>query len=202
MEPETMQHPPADAPSRRGFLWWLTAGFSAVAAVVAGIPLIGYFLGARKPEKPWVPLGKVSLDPKEMDPNKQTFPVGETRLAKFVNPLATSWDGMTANTSVYVRNLGPDPKEKDPNKQKARFWVFAVNCAHLGCPVSWFPQSGLFMCPCHGGVYYADGKRASGPPPHGLFHCDWKVEKGQLWVQAPHYPTEQDPLVKDNKPKA
>ena len=52
-----------------------------------------------------------------------------------------------------------------------QFLVFAMNCAHLGCPVTWFPQSGLFMCPCHGGVYYEDGQRASGPPTRGLFQC-------------------------------
>ena len=67
-----------------------------------------------------------------------------------------------------------------------------MNCAHLGCPVEWFPQSGLFMCPCHGGVYYADGERASGPPPRGLFACVWRVRDGKLEVQAPHYPTLQD----------
>src|SRR5947209_1971844 len=190
MGPETTQTPATDAPSRRSFFWWLTAGMSAVAAVAAGIPLIGFFLGARKREVKWVKLGKVS-----------DFPVDETRLATFVNPLRTPWDGMTANTGVYVRNLGKDAQQTDPKKQKDRFWIFAVNCAHLGCPVSWFPQSGLFMCPCHGGVYYANGERASGPPPHGLFHCDWKVEEGQLFVKAPHYPTEEDPLVEGNKPK-
>ena len=50
-----------------------------------------------------------------------------------------------------------------------QFLVLSVNCAHLGCPVTWFPQSGLFMCPCHGGVYYANGEHASGPPPRGCF---------------------------------
>src|SRR5262245_60085511 len=177
MEPETTQNPPAEAPSRRGFFWWLTAGMSAVAGVVVTIPLIGYFVGSRKRRKVWVPLGKVS-----------DFPEEETRLRTFVNPLREQWDDMTAKTSVYVRNLG---KDKD-NKQQ--FLVFAVNCAHLGCPVSWFPESGLFMCPCHGGVYYADGKRASGPPPRGLFQCEWRVNKGELEVQAPHYPTLQDRL--------
>jgi len=186
MEPEATQNPPAGAPSRRSFFWWLTAGASAVAAVAAGIPFVGYFLAARKREAKWANLGPVSA-----------FPVDETRLKTFDNPLKESWDGMTANPGVYVRNLGKD------KAQKERFLVLAVNCAHLGCPVSWFSESGLFMCPCHGGVYYANGERASGPPPHGMFHCDWKVdEKGQLWVQAPHYPTEADPLVKDNKPKA
>jgi Rieske Fe-S protein len=68
--------------------------------------------------------------------------------------------------------------------------------------VSWFPQSGLFMCPCHGGVYYADGKRASGPPPRGLFRCKVDkdaLKKGKLRVQAPHYPTLQDPLDPQDK---
>src|SRR5262245_51093810 len=110
MDTETSQNSPAGAPSRRNFLWWLTAGLSGVAAVVAGIPLLGYFLGARKREVEWVPLGKVS-----------EFPVEETRLKTFVNPLRTPWDGMTANTGVYVRNLGKDPKETDPKKQKDRF---------------------------------------------------------------------------------
>ena len=34
------------------------------------------------------------------------------------------------------------------------------------------------MCPCHGGVYYADGSRASGPPPRGLYEYEYKVEGG------------------------
>ncbi len=74
-----------------------------------------------------------------------------------------------------------------------KWQVFAVNCAHLGCPVRWFPQSGLFMCPCHGGVYYADGARASGPPPRGLFQYDYKIETGKLWIKAGQMPTLAQP---------
>jgi Rieske Fe-S protein len=114
------------------------------------------------------------------------FPVNETRLIKFDNPLRQSWDGITAHTGVYVRYEGKD------DAGKHQFLVLAVNCAHLGCPVSWFPQSGLFMCPCHGGVYYANGERASGPPPRGLFRVPARVTDGQLEIQAPHYPTLQD----------
>ena len=61
-----------------------------------------------------------------------------------------------------------------------KFQVFAINCAHLGCPVRWFPQSGLFMCPCHGGAYYRDGSRASGPPERGLFEYSYKVQDGMI----------------------
>jgi len=164
-------------PTRRTFFQWVTYGLSAVAAIVLGVPLIGYFFGLRKREVRWVTLGEV-----------ERFPVNETRLKTFDNPLRQPWDGITAFTGVYVRNLGVD------EHGKPQFLVFAVNCAHLGCPVSWFPQSGLFMCPCHGGVYYANGERASGPPPRGLFHCEWRVRRGRLEIQAPHYPTLQDTL--------
>ena len=86
---------------------------------------------------------------------------------------------MTAHTGVYVRYEGKDEQQTD------QFLVLAVNCAHLGCPVSWFPQSGLFMCPCHGGVYYATGERASGPPPRGLFTCVWQVRDGRARGPGP-----------------
>jgi Rieske Fe-S protein len=162
---------------RRTFFQWLTYGLGAVAALAAGVPILGYFLGSRRRTADWVPLGPVS-----------TFTANETRLVTFDNPLRQPWDGVVSQTGVFVRYEGKDEKQQD------QFLLLAVNCAHLGCPVSWFPQSGLFMCPCHGGVYYATGERASGPPPRGLFHCTWRVRGGQLEVQAPHYPTLQDTL--------
>jgi menaquinol-cytochrome c reductase iron-sulfur subunit len=76
----------------------------------------------------------------------------------------------------------------------AQFQVFAINCAHLGCPVRWFPESSLFMCPCHGGVYYADGSHASGPPPRGLFEYASKIESGQLCVRGGELPTLSEPV--------
>jgi Rieske Fe-S protein len=76
------------------------------------------------------------------------------------------------------------------------FLVFAMNCTHLGCAVTWFPQSGLFLCPCHGGVYYENGDHAAGPPPRGLYKMPWRVTDGILEVQAPHLPTLQNTLEK------
>ena len=87
---------------------------------------------------------------------------------------------MVAQTGVYVRCL---------DQEKQQFLIFAMNCAHLGCPVSWFPQSGLFMCPCHGGAYYADGSRASGPPERGMFEQRYKLEGGNLFVEVGDMPT-------------
>jgi menaquinol-cytochrome c reductase iron-sulfur subunit len=164
---------------RRGFLRLLTALMGTVATAVLGLPLIGYFFGLRKFGTYWVDLGPLA-----------DFPLNETRRLDFPSPMGQPWDGVTALTGVYARYQGKNDKSED------QFLVLSVNCAHLGCPVSWFQQSGLFMCPCHGGVYYSDGAHASGPPPRGLFHVAWRVKDGRLEVQAPHYPTLQNPLIK------
>jgi Rieske Fe-S protein len=173
-------------PERRSFFKWLTYGLGAVAGVAAGVPFVGYLLGAQKAPVKWVPLGPVT-----------DFPVNQTRLVNFDNPIRQPWDGMVARTAIYVRYEGQD-KEKTDEAKRHKFLILAVNCAHLGCPVSWFQESGLFMCPCHGGVYYASGERASGPPPRGLYRCVYRVTQVRgalhLEVQAPHFPTLQDTL--------
>ena len=173
-------------PGRRPFLGWLAYGLGVVAAAIAGIPIVGFLFGARKAPVEWLKLGPVT-----------GFPLNQTRLVTFNNPIRQPWDGMVARTGVYVRYEGRDEHEADETKSY-RFRVFAANCAHLGCPVEWFAESGLFMCPCHGGVYYANGERASGPPPRGLFACDFRVIRTRglnlLEIRAPHYPSLQDTL--------
>ncbi len=183
----TPESTPQSPPARRDFfqkvMGWTTYAAGAVAAAAVGVPFVGFLLGPlRKDAEKWVPLGPLSQ-----------FPEGETRLATFVSPLGQPWDGKAAHTGVYVRYLGKGKNDKQ------QFLVFAMNCAHLGCPVSWFPQSGLFLCPCHGGVYYASGECASGPPPRGLFQCAWRVRDGRLEVQAPHYPTLQNILDPEDR---
>jgi len=146
------------------------AFFNAVVGVAVAVPVVKYLLSPVKSDdayKSWVSLGSVDI-----------FPVGETRLAKFTNPVSREWDGETDRIACWVRRIS----EKE-------FQVFAINCAHLGCPVRWFPQSGLFMCPCHGGAYYADGSRASGPPERGLFTYDTKIADGALQITAGQMPT-------------
>ena len=60
----------------------------------------------------------------------------------------------------------------------------------------WFPQSGLFMCPCHGGVYYSDGSRASGPPERGLFEYATRWSRAILLIQAGEMPTAGVPTAR------
>ena len=89
----------ATAVGRRSFLEWLTYALGAGAAAVLGVPLVGYFFGTERGKVEWVPLGPVDK-----------FPLNETRVVNFPNPLRTSWDGITAMTGVFVR------KEKDENQ--------------------------------------------------------------------------------------
>lgn len=168
--------------NRRGWLVWMSLLLGALGAAMAGAPIVGYILGAlvRPRRDEWIALGPLNR-----------FPPHETTLVTFANPLRQSWDGMTANTAVYVRRL--DGRNIN---------VFAVNCTHLGCPVSWFPQSGLFMCPCHGGIYYADGAKASGPPPRGLYEYQWRLRNGQLEILGGHLPTLQDTLDPRDDPRS
>ena len=51
------------------------------------------------------------------------------------------------------------------------------------------------MCPCHGGVYYEDGSRASGPPERGLFEYAHKIEEGKLFIKAGELPTPGNPTA-------
>lgn len=157
--------------TRRAFLFKLSLYLNGAVGAILAVPIVGYILGPglRKDSsyKSWISLGSIG-----------DFPEGETRLADFRNPVRTDADGATASVPCWVRHI-----------QGSQFQVFAINCAHLGCPVRWFPQSNLFMCPCHGGVYYADGSRASGPPERGLFEYEFKIEDGNLMIRAGQMPT-------------
>jgi menaquinol-cytochrome c reductase iron-sulfur subunit len=165
--------------SRRSFFMKLGILFNGFAAVVLAVPIMRFLLssvvahGQGKGYLSWVHLGDVA-----------SFPEGQTRMATFRNPFVMPTDGKTVDTACWVRRISGN-----------QFQVFAINCAHLGCPVRWFAQSGLFMCPCHGGAYYRDGSRASGPPERGLFEYPYKIENGGLTINAGQLPTPGDPVA-------
>lgn len=168
-----------EPPTRRGMMFKLGLLFNGAVGVVLAAPILRYLLSPVLRERnpgydAWLSLG--SLD---------QFPQGQTRLANFRNPVANVDDGETDKIPCWVRNI-----------DGATLQVFAINCAHLGCPVRWFPQSGLFLCPCHGGVYYADGSRASGPPERGLFQYPYKVENGNLMIRGGQMPTTGSPMTR------
>jgi menaquinol-cytochrome c reductase iron-sulfur subunit len=158
--------------TRRAMFAKIGALFTGAVGLMLGVPMARYLLSPIIRERAsdagsWLSLGALNQ-----------FPVGQTRLATYRHPVVSPADGVTADIACWVRRV-----------DEATVQVFAVNCAHLGCPVRWFSASGLFLCPCHGGAYYADGTRASGPPVRGLFEYDHKTEQGDLLIKVGAMPT-------------
>jgi menaquinol-cytochrome c reductase iron-sulfur subunit len=148
--------------NRRQFLVKLSLGLSAIGAALVGLPVVGFLVAPllRKTPEQWQPVG----------PTEQ-FKVGETVLVTLSDPSPLPWAGVAAKTAAWLRR-----------DDEQTFVAFAVNCTHLGCPVRWLHDASLFMCPCHGGVFYKDGHPAAGPPPRPLTQYAVRVNNGQVEV--------------------
>lgn len=154
---------PSEVPSpRRRFLARLSVALSGAIAAAAGVPVLGFLVSPllRKATRVWRPVGPVDR-----------FAVGETVSVVFEDASPLPWAGVTARSAAWLRR---DTAE--------RFTAFSVHCTHLGCPVRWVADAQLFLCPCHGGVYYPDGTRAAGPPPKPLPQYPVRVHDGKVEI--------------------
>jgi menaquinol-cytochrome c reductase iron-sulfur subunit len=150
--------------SRRTFLERIIFFLGGVVSMMLGIPLAGYVFKPLFTALPpvWRPVGKVD-----------SFKIGETVAVTYLQDSDLPWAGVTAKTAAWLRRESED-----------QFTAFTLSCTHLGCPVRWRPEAKLFMCPCHGGVYYQDGTVAAGPPPHPLPRYPVRVVDGQVEILA------------------
>jgi menaquinol-cytochrome c reductase iron-sulfur subunit len=150
--------------SRRRFLEKLSLALGGFCAAIVGFPLIGFVIAPlfRKAPQQWVTLGKVG-----------DFQVGKTVTVTVIDSSPLPWAGITAKNAVWLRR-----------ESETSFIAFSANCTHLGCPVRWMEGAELFMCPCHGGVYYKDGNVAAGPPPRPLFRYDVRIENGEVKMKS------------------
>lgn len=153
---------------RRGFLVKVSIGLAALSAAAAGIPVLSAVLAPllKKTPEVWRNIGDL-----------EDFEIGKTKLVEFKNADPEAWAGVTAETAAWLRR---DSTEK--------FTAFSANCTHLGCPVRWVQDAQLFMCPCHGGVYYKDGSVAAGPPPKSLVKYPVRIAKGKVQIQTSPVP--------------
>jgi menaquinol-cytochrome c reductase iron-sulfur subunit len=161
------QAPPPASPevvARRRFLARASVGMGGCMGLAVGAPLVGFVVAPlfRSVPYEWRAVGKTA-----------DFKVGETVSVIFMDASPLPWAGVTAKTAAWLRRISDD-----------QFVAFAVNCAHLGCPVRWLPDAQLFMCPCHGGVYYADGSVAAGPPPHPLSQYNVRIRGDDVEIHT------------------
>lgn len=147
---------------RRKFLARLSVVLGGLAALMVGVPVIGFIFTPliRKVPQIWRSVGAAD-----------DFAIGATSEVSFLDSSPLPWAGVTAKTAAWVRR-----------ETKDSFTAYSVNCTHLGCPVRWLADADLFMCPCHGGVYYKDGRVAAGPPPKPLPRYPVRLRDGQVEI--------------------
>lgn len=158
------------SPGRRKLLAGLSIGLGCVGAALVGVPVAGFLLGPlfERISRRWRSVGAAGK-----------FQKGETVEVTFEDASSVPWAGVTGQSAAWLR-YEPD----------GEFVAFAVNCTHLGCPVRWLQRAELFMCPCHGGVYYKDGTVAAGPPPRPLTRYSVRVREGQVEILTMPTPIE------------
>jgi menaquinol-cytochrome c reductase iron-sulfur subunit len=160
--------PDSTPPERRRFLARLSLALSGAVGALLGLPVVGFLIAplTRREPRVWRAVGRVN-----------DFAIGETVNVRFEDASALPWSGVTARTAAWLRR-----------DDETRFTAYSVHCTHLGCPVRWMAEAQLFLCPCHGGVYYADGTVSAGPPPKRLPTYPVRVRAGQVEIRTSPIP--------------
>jgi menaquinol-cytochrome c reductase iron-sulfur subunit len=138
----------------------IQATIGAIVAFIIGSATLAPSFSAR--EDTW--LRAVDLDTL---PENQPVPV-TLRVSR-----SDGYSQVVDRTVVYLVRTGD---------QKVR--ALQSTCTHLGCRTSYDRKSKLILCPCHGGVFDAEGHVVSGPPPAPLPTLSTRIEDGQVLVQV------------------
>ncbi len=155
---------PPSAFGRRRFFHWLSLSVAGLLATLVAIPWVGFVLSPvlRVAAPTWRLVGPV-----------EDFPLDETVKVTYFDSEPHPWAGFAAETAAWLRR-----------ESEEEFVAFATYCSHVGCPIRWEEGPRLFMCPCHGGAFYADGSVAAGPPPRPLDRYPVRIRDGNVEIQA------------------
>ena len=161
--------------NRDAFLALFTLSFGAIAGLVVGIPIIGYVLAPliKQPPEIWESVYFSSGPDKGKAVTVDAMAIGRTELVWFQALGPAPWAGTTATQGVYLRRIGQN-----------NFTTFALYCTHLGCPIHWLAEAKIFLCPCHGSVFNADGTVAGGPAPRPLFRYESRVVGQKVQIKT------------------
>ena len=154
--------------TRRRFFEKVSIVLGGLCAAILGVPLVGFVIAPlfRKAPVKWLAIGQVD-----------DFQIGKTVNVTLTDPSSLPWAGVTSRSAAWLRRVDEE-----------QFIAFSVHCTHMGCPVRWLSDAQLFMCPCHGGVFYSDGTVAAGPPPAPLIRHQVRIAHGQVQIKAAPIP--------------
>jgi Rieske Fe-S protein len=168
--PAATADPAAIAIPRRSFMHWVSAGGSALLAVLVGIPVLRAFLSpALQQPKPqsWI---KVADDTALLD-------IGTPIRVDFVQTQDDAWVESRALLSVWLYTEDGDT-----------FKAYNGRCTHLGCGFTLAEDKKTFACPCHRGRFdIKTGAVLAGPPPRPLDELPVKVKDAAVYVQYRDY---------------
>jgi Rieske Fe-S protein len=166
--------------SRSRFLEATTIGLGAAIGAVLTLPVLGFMV---LPSFTNLEEDDVDLGPLE------NFPEGEYVIATY---LSNPEHGEVSRRTTFVRNNG-FTEAGEPS-----FTILYSRCVHLGCPVQPngpIDEAGMqkvgrvelrpvlaqsFGCPCHGGLYDAEGNRQAGPPVRSMDRFTFSIKNGRL----------------------
>jgi Rieske Fe-S protein len=142
----------------------------AAIGLIVAIPALGYFFAPLRRKSEGNEAGPAFQDAGPLS----DIPVGEWRLLSIEVVHQDGWRKTRVKHAGWVRRQGQADKE---------ITVLSSICPHLGCPINWTPDQSQFICPCHGGLFDADGRQTGGPPPRAMDPLEFDVRAGRLWVR-------------------
>jgi Rieske Fe-S protein len=153
------KHPEVNS-DRRDFLE--AAALSGVVVLVTGIPLASYVIAPamKKGIGRWIDFGTA-----------ENLTPGAVSMLTYDFMAKDGWLVLPQRGFIWVKT-GSD----------RQLTVFSSTCTHLACSVVWREAEHIFECPCHSGIFDADGRPISGPPKRPLDVLKHKVENGKLMV--------------------
>ena len=166
--------------TRSRFLEASTLGVGAAIGAIVTLPVLGFTV---LPSFTNIDEDEADLGPIE------NFPEGDYMIATY---LANPNQGEVSRRTAFVRNNGLT------DNGEPSFTILYSRCVHLGCPVQ--PNGPIdegarqevdgvelrpvlaqsFGCPCHGGLYDAEGNRQAGPPVRSMDRYTFSIRNGRL----------------------
>jgi cytochrome b6-f complex iron-sulfur subunit len=85
----------------------------------------------------------------------------------FINDLVIDVD-YVSNQACQVFEHWKDDHSVWIVRAGQHIYALQSKCTHLGCTPNWFPEEGVFKCPCHGSQFKSNGDNFAGPAPRPL----------------------------------
>jgi menaquinol-cytochrome c reductase iron-sulfur subunit len=148
--------------TRRRFLSWAIGVIGTFIGAALTIPILGYAISPalRRQGQNWADAGPES-----------SLRNGEPVRVEYLIEHKDGWIDTAERKSAWVIRSAD-----------GSLLTFDPRCTHLGCPYSWDTTTKRFFCPCHNGVFAADGSVVSGPPPRPLDRFQARVQNGRVMI--------------------